>query len=97
MLTAAEARELRPRVHLIDRVRDDVERAIRNVAIAGRREAEISALIPNFTAWASGKGTGAAAEALDAFEAELVENGYSVEKYEGGSKGRPSFRVSWNG
>lgn len=93
MLTAAEARELRPRTELIDSIKDDIERAIRNVAIAGRRDAEVSALVPNFIAWASEK---SANPGLDQLKADLLEGGYKVDIHAGGGNlGRPYFRISW--
>lgn len=92
MITAEEARQLRPRTQLIDRIKDDIERAVRNVGVAGRQEAEVSALVPNFVAWAGGK---TQRPDLDQLKADLLEAGYKVDVYEGGSLGRPYFRISW--
>lgn len=93
MLTAEEARELRPRANLIDRIKDDMERAIRNVAISGRRSADVVALVPNFIGWASGK---ASNPDLDQLRADLESSGYTVDVFAGGATGRAYYRISWD-
>jgi len=93
MITAKEARELRPRAQLIDRIKDDIDRAIRNDGIAGRQSAEVSALVPNFLAWASGN---AARPEYDQLVDDLKKAGFTVSINAGGvAQPRPTMLISW--
>lgn len=88
LLTAEHARQLGPRTD-VERVLDQIERAVKNAAIQGAKSVNVSALIPN---WRDATNPTTAIVTL-----ALQEAGYTVTANNGikATYGGGEFTVSW--
>jgi hypothetical protein len=94
MITAEEARNLKPTMDATSAILDIIENAIKRRMHQGLgHEVEITAMIPqpHSGAWMSGDTN----ETVAALDQTLKDAGYEVAIYEGGTRGRGYIKVSW--
>lgn len=94
MITAEEARNIKPTMDATSAILEIIEKAIKGRMQNGLGQTvEVTAMIPqpHSGVWMADGSN----EVVDALRQTLADAGYSVETYAGGPRGRGYIRISW--
>lgn len=94
MITAEEARNIKPTMDATSAILEIIEKAIKGRMQNGLGQTvEVTAMVPqpHSSMWMSNQSNAV----VDALRQTLDEAGYTVETYAGGPRGRGYIRISW--